>query len=256
MKAADRQALQQNELQEYTGHLKPFLERYGRLIALVAALLVLAFVAYSVYRGAARSGMEAGWGDLFAARDVAGFEAAAEFNADTGAAVWAHLSAADSYLRTGAGGAFTDRTASEDDFAQAREHFETALAIDDAPDAARAKALYGLGNVAEATGGGETDEAIGTYKRLLEEYPNSPFAAAAEVRLKALKRADAGPFLAWFVEQDPSPADLARPVDAGPAGVGDDAPIPGVDPPAESAPGEPAPADPPPVPADPPADGE
>ncbi|MEM9702539.1 MAG: hypothetical protein AAF907_08855, partial [Planctomycetota bacterium] len=69
MKSEERRALQQNELeQEYVGHLKPFLEQHGRLVGLIGLAVVLVFVAFSVFRGAARSGEEAGWEQLFEAR--------------------------------------------------------------------------------------------------------------------------------------------------------------------------------------------
>ena len=244
MKPEERQALQQNELaEEYVGHLKPFLEKYGRLLALGAVALVLLFVAVSVYRGAARGDREAGWGGLFEANaftpraDVAELETVAELEANTGAAVWAHIAAGDAYLNTASSAAFTDRAAADSELQLAQEHYEKALTFDDASESARAKALYGLATVAEATAGGDVEGAKEAYTRLVTDYPDSSLTPAAELRLKALDRPTTGPFLAWFDKQNPEPGDLARPLDSGPAGEADpdDAPIPGVDEPAGDA---------------------
>ncbi|NNJ24241.1 hypothetical protein [Alienimonas chondri] len=235
MKPEERQALQQNELeQEYVGHLKPFLEKYGRLVALAAVAVVLLFVAISVFRGASRGTLEAGWGGLFDAGDnVAAVEAVADEELGEGltnATVWAHLRAGNLFLGSASRSAFSDKAAAEDGFESARKHFEAALAIDDAPSAARAQALYGLASVEEAVSDGDVSAATKTYTRLVEDYPDSPLVPAAELRLEALERPTTGPFLAWLAKQEPKQEDIARPLDNVPTGEGDDdAPIPGVD---------------------------
>jgi len=239
MKSEERHALQQNELeQEYVGHLKPFLERHGRLIALLAAAVVLLFVAVSVWRGYARTNREAGWATLLEANSVAEIEAAAdeELSGKTNATVWAHLLAGKRYLATSYSSSFNDRAAADDALKSARTHFEAALAIDDAPAAAIAQARYGLANVEEATSEGDPAAAIAEYERLLEEYPQSPLVPAAERRLEILRRPTTGPFLAWFEQQNPEPQDAAAPIDRSPADPEEDALIPGVSPP--PAPGE------------------
>ena len=252
MKAEERHALQQNELEEYTGHLKPFLEKYGRLLALGAVALVLLFVAVSVWRGQARGDREAGWAGLFEAMpdgraDVGKLENVVDLEANTGAAVWAHVKAGNEYLRTAAGSAFTDRKSADGEYELAREHFEKALAYDDAPDSARAQALFGLASVEEATAG-DPAPAIEAYQRVADEYPTLPLAPAAELRLEALGRQTTGPFLAWFDTQNPAPGpedDLAVPLDRGPGATltEEDELLPGVDPPADPAPTDPAAAE-------------
>lgn len=257
MKSEERQALQQNELeQEYVGHLKPFLEQYGRLVALAAVAVVLLFVAVSVWMGAGRSSREAGWPALFEAGSVAELEAVAdeELSGTTNATAWAHLRAGNAFLSTASAAAFTDRKGSEDGLASARKHFEAALAAEGAPSALRAQALYGLASVEEASSSGDVKAATDLYTRLIADYPDSPLVPAAELRLETLKRPDTGPFLAWFDKQTPQQEDLARPLDNVTPDE-DDAPLPGVDaaPPTPSAPTPPAPA---PPAADEPAAGE
>ncbi|QDT17442.1 tetratricopeptide repeat protein [Alienimonas californiensis] len=243
MKSEERQALQQNELeQEYVGHLKPFLEQYGRLVALAAVALVLLFVAVSVWLGAGRSNREAGWPALFEAQSVAELEAVAdeELSGTTNATAWAHLRAGNAFLSTASGAAFTDRKGAEDGLASARKHFEAALAAEDAPSALRAQALYGLASVEEASSSGDVKAATDLYNRLIADYPDSPLVPAAELRLEALKRPTTGPFLAWFDKQAPQQDDLARPLDNVTPDE-DDAPLPGVDAAAPSTPPAPTP---------------
>ncbi|MFH5802427.1 tol-pal system YbgF family protein [Alienimonas sp. DA493] len=242
MKSEERQALQQNELeQEYVGHLKPFLEKYGRLVALVAVAVVLLFVAFSVWRGANRANREAGWPALFEAQSVAELEAVAdeELSGTTNATAWAHLRAGNTFLATASGAAFTDRKGAEDDLASAKKHFEAALAFEGAPSAVRAQALYGLASVEEATSAGDVKAATDLYNRLIADYPSSPLVPAAELRLETLKRSSTGPFLAWFDKQNPQQEDLARPLDNVPAEDGDDALLPGVEGAAPDAPAAP-----------------
>ena len=214
MKADERHALQQNELEEYTDKLKPFLQRYGRTLALVGVALVLLLVAVSVWASRSRAGAEAGWGDYFAARDAAGYEAVADLDAGTNAAIWARVAAGETYLAEANNAAFTDRAAADDAYDGARTNFQAVLDDSSAPDAAVAKALYGMAAVEEATGGGDLQPAKDRLEELVADYPSSPLVPLAEARLTALADPAVGPFLAWLDTQDPSPEDLARPIDA------------------------------------------
>ncbi len=236
MKPEERQALQQNELeQEYVGHLKPFLEKYGRLVALVGVALVLLFVAVNVYIGYAWSGREAGWAALAEARaagDAGAYENVAELEAGSNAEVWAHIGAGKEFLAGASGSRFTDRASADAGLASARKHFEAALAMDGAPPAARAQALFGLANVEEADSKGEIAAAKTRYEQLKTEFPTSALIPAAELRLEVLERSTTGPFLAWLDTQSPEQTDLARPLDGAPSGLDADAPIPGFDAPA------------------------
>ena len=212
-----------SDLDEYTEKLRPFLDRYGRLIALVAVAAVLALLSWAVWRNYARSGREAGWGELFAATDTAGFEAVAEVEADTDAAVWAHLAAAHGHYDSGMNSAFRDRAAADDSFTKAREQFDAVLGDTTAPDEARVRALYGLAAVEEVTGGGDLSKARDLYGQVADDYPDSPLAPAAELRIERLASGGAEAFYAWFASQNPAPRDLDRPLDQ-PAGgdAGDD----------------------------------
>ena len=110
----------------------------------------------------------------------------ADLLGDSNAAVWAHLRAGHEFLTSAAAAAFNDRAGAKEDLKFAREHFEAALADDDAPAAARAQALYGLASVQEASSDGDVAAAKESYGRLVTDYPDSPLVPAAEMRLKVL----------------------------------------------------------------------
>lgn len=213
MKADERHELQRNELEDYTAKLKPFLERYGRTLGLLAVAGVLLLVAVSVFANRSRAGSEAGWGGYFTARDAAGFEAVAELDAGTNAAVWARVAAGETYLAEANNAAYTDRAAADDAYAGARKNFQSVLDDSSAPDPATAKALYGMAAVEEATGGDDLAPAKARLEELIADYPSSPLIPVAEARLKILNDPTVGPFLAWLDTQDPTPADFARPID-------------------------------------------
>ena len=213
MNADERHELQRNELEDYTAKVKPFLARYGRTIGLVALALVLLLISLSFWASRSRANLEAGWGEFFEAGDAQGFQDLAELDAGTGAAVWARVAAGQRYLDNATRAIFTDRAAADDDLDSARENFEAALAIGDAPDAARAQAIYGLAAVEEVTGGGNLDAAKDRLEELIADYPASPLVPVAEMRLKELDDPAVAPFYAWFATQNPTPRDLARPLD-------------------------------------------
>ena len=223
MDAEHRHDLQRNELEDYTTKLKPFLSRYGRTIGLVAVALLLLLISVSLWSTRSRAAGEAGWGGYFAARDAPGFESVAELDAGTNAAVWARLAAGQRYLTAAAGESYTDRAAADDDFESARTNFRAVLDDADAPAVAKAKALYGMAAVEEATGGGDLGPATARLEELVADYPDSPLAPVAESRLKELRDPSIAPFLAWLDTQDPTPEDLARPLD-GPADAPDAGP--------------------------------
>ena len=213
MKADERHELQQNDLEEYTDKLKPFLERYGRTLGLFAVAGVLLLVAVSVFVSRSRQGSEAGWGEYFTARDAAGFEAVATLDAGTNAAVWARVAAGETYLSEAKNAAYTDRAAADDALEGARTNFQAVLDDPDAPVAATAKVLYGMAAVEEATGGGDLEPARARLEELVADYPTSPLVPVAKTRLEALDDPSLGPFLAWLDTQDPTPEDFARPID-------------------------------------------
>ena len=254
MKAEERHELQQNDLEEYTDKLKPFLQKYGRTLGLIAVAGVLLLVAISVFADRSRAGSEAGWGDYFTARDAAGFEAVADLDAGSNAAVWARVAAGETYLAEANDAAYTDRAAADDALDGARTNFQAVLDDGSAPEAATAKALYGMAAVEEATGGGDLAAAKARLEELVADYPNSPLVPVAEARLKALDDPSVAPFLAWLDTQDPTPEDFARPLDGsapdrGPALPARPQGFERIGPPGEStdddadAPVEPAPAD-------------
>ena len=174
MKAEERHELQQNDLEEYTDKLKPFLQKYGRTLGLIAVAGVLLLVAISVFADRSRAGSEAGWGDYFTARDAAGFEAVADLDAGSNAAVWARVAAGETYLAEANDAAYTDRAAADDALDGARTNFQAVLDDGSAPEAATAKALYGMAAVEEATGGGDLAAAKARLEELVADYPNSP----------------------------------------------------------------------------------
>ena len=212
MNTEERHNLQQNDLAVQTAKARGFAEKHGFTLLLVAAAAVVLLVVASLWSSHSESTAAAGWADLFEARDEAELADVAVTHPDTPAALWAELVEGDYHTRTGVAALFTDRETADAELKLAREKFEAVLERDPPAQAAQ-KALFGLATVREVSGGGDLAPAIETYGRLIDEYPDSPFTPLAERRVEELNRPDAAPFYAWLAEQEPSPEDLARPID-------------------------------------------
>lgn len=212
MKSEHRHELAENELGKMLGrvldeHLNKIL--WGLIVVGFAAAGVIFWV-----RASANQRSQA-WTELASAQSAGEYEAVADDYPGTEAAAWARFRAADEYLRQGVMYSASDRPASDDRLAQAKQGYDHLLQDTTLPPEVREQALNGMAVTLETLSGSDTSEAVAAYEQLLKEFPNSRFKGWAEERIEALQTGRVQEFYAWFRSQKPRPADTPFPQDAG-----------------------------------------
>tara|TARA_R110002095_G_scaffold132873_2_gene115306 strand:+ start:4724 stop:5686 length:963 start_codon:yes stop_codon:yes gene_type:complete len=219
MKSEHRHDLQTNDLSKLIVQAEPFMEQYGlkALIAVGAAfVLVIGYFAWSTSQ---TSRDAEAWTRLAACTSTADFENVAEDFAGTKVASWALVHAAESHLQSGIRNSFTDRSAGDRDFKEAKEQFQKLLDSSSTLPEIRERALFGMARTEESTSDGDLKNATELYKKLIQEYPNSIFRKLADQRVKpvagekvaALDQEDTKNFYKWFHAQSPKPGDRKQP---------------------------------------------
>lgn len=231
MKSEHRHDLQTNDLSKLLVQAEPFLEKYGRKIAVAVGAVLVISIGYSIWSSIQSSKETEAWTRLAAATATADFENVADEFPGTEVADWAWIHAAESHLQSGIRSSFTDRKAGVRELDQAKEQFQNLLETSSTLPPVRERALFGMARVEEATSNGDLTKSIELYKKLIKEYPDSVFRKLAEARVKpvdgekvaVLDKADTQGFYKWFHAQNPKPGD--RP------GPGFNMPLPGMSPP-------------------------
>lgn len=211
MDSQHRHELQQNELRKLTTKAAPFVEQYLWHIVGVAAVTLVVFFGLVIWFSETSATTTEGWAQfdrvLHESNPTAGdFDEVAEKHPSSPVAAWARLKEADDYLKSGLREAFTDRDVSQSEIKKGLEVYQKLIAGGPGilPEI-RERALFGLARCQEATSDGNTEEALGSYQRLLKEFPDSCFQAIATERIKELETSQAKDFYAWFHELKPKP---------------------------------------------------
>lgn len=228
MKSEERHRLHEHDLQKLTAHAGEYWDRYGNyvLVGLLAAALIAAATIFLLRRQEASATL--GWGEFRAAATAEHFANVADDHPGTAVGAWARLQEAESHLFSGSRLLFSDRPAARDDLTQARNAFDEVLSNQSAPPQVRERALYGLARTLEALAGVQAeerespaatlDEAVAAYEQLLKEFERTLYRRPAEERIAQLKRPSTQEFYAWFLTQNPRPADRQMPQDGLPPG--------------------------------------
>lgn len=211
MDSQHRHELQQNELRKLTTKAAPFVEQYLWHIVGVAAVTLVVFFGLVIWFSETSATTTEGWAQfdrvLHEPNPTAGdFDEVAEKHPSSAVAAWARLKEADDYLKSGLREAFTDRDLSQSEIKKGLEVYQKLIAGGPGilPEI-RERALFGLARCQEATSDGSTEEALGSYQRLLKEFPDTCFHAIATERIKELETSQAKDFYAWFHELKPKP---------------------------------------------------
>lgn len=219
MKSEHRHELQQNDLKEITLRAKPWFEQHG-MQALVGLVIALVMIAVGVYWVNQPKADAPGWGALTSARTVDEFGAVADKYPNSLAGVWARLRMAELNLEDGITALFNDRDLGQKDVKRAQEDFEAVLKSSQVlPEALQQRALLGLARAQEAVSDGDTQAALATYRKLLDDHPGSIYETLVKQKVKELETGDAKAFYAWFHSQKPKPPDFRRPNDGLPSGL-------------------------------------
>ena len=211
MKTERRHELQTNELAIW---LKDFLEKIGPHRNLILGLVVIALAAVIVIAQLARRSEQkkaTAWSSYFQAaesRETASFEKVANTFSGTKAGDWARQSAAISNLESGTRLAFSDKEASKKSLANAKEGFATVLKSS-SDLILKKRALVGLAQAHEALG--EFSDAIDSYKKVAEQYPDSVMSKMADEQIARLENPSTKAFQDWFEKQEPEKSPLNNP---------------------------------------------
>lgn len=211
MKSERRHELQENVLASYLGRINTAIEPYSKLIVVVLATLVLAVVALAIYQSqtsATRSDATLQLIEASANSDAEVLAEVANRYPNTAAGAWSRLYQGNQYMAEGISALYEDEALAEEQFEQARIAFRKALEIGD-DRVLRSRAHFGLARVAESLG--EIDAAVEAYQDVVAVHESDAMVDKAQQRIDALSNPQTQDFLAWFHEQDFSPADPSLP---------------------------------------------
>lgn len=250
MKSERRHELQHNLLLDWLKNSSETIKPYTNAIIGVLVLAMVAFFAWSWWSKQSAADKAAGWTAFFDARTTdkpSDLQDVAERYAGSPVAHWSQTVAADMNLATGCQELFQNKALANQHLQEARDAYMTVLDQTRNPEL-RQRATYGLGQSYEAMAGtrqsqGELESAIGQYKKLVDEWPNSVYAYLAQQRLKALERNETKEFYDAFAKYEPPGqrgATGERPI-FDPGSLGEPAPSSSLTPP--SSPPPPSPAD-------------
>jgi hypothetical protein len=203
MKTERRHELEANELAIRLGKITEAIQPRAR--AVVAGIVaIVAIVLIIQYSGSTSSTRQTeGW-DRYAAATSSGdtFELDSlgeEFKrAPVGS--WARLVLADQYLSTGVRETFRDRAQANSDIDRAITNYE-AVRENASHDLLKQRAHFGLGRAHESLS--KLDKAQQNYKAIVDGWPDSALAVAAQSRLDDLALRRTRAFYDWFALQSP-----------------------------------------------------
>jgi predicted negative regulator of RcsB-dependent stress response len=212
MKSERRHELQENDLAAYLGRLNKTIEPYSRAIIVGVVALFVAVIAFGLYRSRMTESRSEATIRLIQATgggDPEGLAQVAEDYPNTTAATWARLYEGNRYMAQGLSSLYQDRAEAERLLDQAGTAYRQALAGKADERVLRSRAHFGLARIAEARG--NADEAIAEYEAVIEANESEAMIRQARDRIEALSSERTQEFLAWFAEQDFSPAEPSLP---------------------------------------------
>lgn len=225
---SDEQHLNENELERVSQQAAKWFEKHGMKVVIgVCAVAIVAAIVWYVSRSM-KAAAARGWTELRSAlvedqqdQYPNALQTVAKNYPKSAVGAWALLHAAEMRLERFAFVQFDDRGASDielsnEDPPGAEQQFRAVLVHPGTTAEIRERALYGLATTLETLSGGDTKEALETYRALLNEFPESVYKVVVERRIEELEKEEASEFYAWFRNQNPNPDDPDRqPQDGG-----------------------------------------
>ncbi len=212
-------AAEKTELEKWlTAGLKK-IEPYSNQILMGFIGVTVVLIAVILWSRSSVSSQKAEWEEFVENRVPDDYMNLAKKTPGTTVGAWSLLQAGRGFLQEGLRTALTNREVSDARLTESVEAFEKLLKQTNAPAAAREEALFGLATAREVLNGDDTSQAIATYQKLIEEFPESGHKAWATQRVEALQKKSTQEFYAWFRQQDPKPSDRPLPSDLLPGGI-------------------------------------
>ncbi|KAA5539900.1 tetratricopeptide repeat protein [Roseiconus nitratireducens] len=179
------------------------IEPYSKLILAGIVAIVVGLIAIGLYT----SGQTAKRSDATLQLLMDNPEVAQQYPG-TVAAAWSLLYQGNDNLARGISALYTDRDEAETLLAEAKTQFIDARGASN-DTILDSRANFGLGMASESLG--EIDEAIEAYKRTIDANESEQMVEVAQERIDRLSDPSTKDFIAWFSEQDFSPADPSLP---------------------------------------------
>jgi len=207
MKSQRRHELEQNELAQWLGDVAKTIKPYQNLILGMLLVVLVGTAAYAVWSRQSGSRSAAAWTALFEAvesNDPFQFDDVITDYEGTRAAECAAVMAGDIHLSEGCRLLFENKANANQELRRATEYYMSVLETSEDPSL-RERATFGLARALEAQAR-DLDEAIARYSEVVENWPDGPFAMAAQRRIEDLKRAETRAMYDRFARFDPKPA--------------------------------------------------
>ncbi|MDA8743388.1 tetratricopeptide repeat protein [Rubripirellula amarantea] len=206
-----RHELQENELAVHIGRINQSIEPYSKLIAVVVGALFIAGIAWLFYSTQQTEQRSDATLELIQAADSGDPEVLATVSdtyPGTIAGNWARVYQGNEYLAQGIDALYKDRENAAQLLGDARNAFSNSL-VNASDPLLLSRAHFGLARTAESLG--ELDEAVEQYKKTIAIGESEAMIEKAQSRIDSLAKADTKQFLAWFADQDFSPAEPSLP---------------------------------------------
>jgi tetratricopeptide (TPR) repeat protein len=210
MNSDRRHELQQNELAIYLGRINRSIEPYSRIIAVVVGVVILGALALGLYSSKSSGDKSDATLQLIQAsggRDAEANGKVADDYPNTSAGAWARLNQGKEYLAEGMRMLYSSGAA-PDLLDQAIDAFREAIQASD-DRLLRSRAHFGIAQAEESLG--DIDAAIEAYKDCIGANESEAMVKRAQGRIDSLSSPETQAFLAWFGDQDFTPADPSLP---------------------------------------------
>lgn len=206
-----RHELQQNDLAIYLGKINRSIEPYSRIIAVLVGVVIVGAIGiafYNTQKSGDRSDATLQLIQATASQDPEVLLSVGENYPDTAAASWARLYQGQQYLSQGIQALYANRMNAEELLSDAQGTLKNALAASD-DKLLQSRAHFGIARAAESLG--NVDDAIEAYQQVIAVNESEAMVKSAEERIETLSNPKAKEFLAWFSDQDFTPADPSLP---------------------------------------------
>lgn len=206
-----RHELETNELASVLGKVNQSIDPYSKPIAVVVAVAFIGLLGWGFYSSTQsdrRSDATLQLIDASISNDSETLATVAAQYSDTPAAAWSRLYQGSSKMGVGINALFNSRDEAEELLGEARGAFNEALKMSQ-DSVIQSRAYFGLARIAESLG--NVDEAIENYEAAITVGESTAMVEEARQRIETLSQPKTQEFLAWFGDQDFSPADPALP---------------------------------------------
>lgn len=206
MSSERRHQLEHNELAVWLFKVNKSIEPYSKQIAVFVSLSIVALLAWSFLSSeevAKRSDATLQLIQASGSGDIELLGQVAEAYQGTTSGNWAKLYEGQALVSQGIQTIFSDRSGAEEMLQQAEDVLLSAV-NSSTETLLVSRGHYGIAQAREALG--DFKKAIESYNQVIQVNESEAMVKRAEARIEALERPESQAFLAWFSEQDFSPA--------------------------------------------------